>query len=99
MSRGQDVAFSAREHDPRDPRCLVCQSYCGDLRGLSLQELRRPAPTGVFLSRKTHDRGRANDEETPYVAVALLTDADLALFAAAAVSFGGQPQPSRELPA
>ena len=93
------VGLAACHHHPGDARRLVGQRHGGEFGRLALQQLRGPASAGVVLAGKTHDGRRADHQQPSDIAVALLAGPALPLFAAAAVRFWRQAEPSGELSA
>ena len=85
------IGLVAREDRPGDPRGLVGQRHRDQSCRLAFEQPGRPGLAGVVLPCKTDDSSRADDEQSPDIAVALFADAAQALLSPAAVRRGVSP--------
>jgi hypothetical protein len=93
------IGFSTHEQSPYDPRRFVSLCHRDEPCGPAFEQAFEPASLGCgFASRMPDHRGCTQHEQSAQVAITLFGDPTLALFAAAAVLSGHQPDPGRKVP-
>src|SRR5215467_15133522 len=91
--------FSTHEQSPYDPRHFVSLCHRDEPCGPAFEQAFEPAGLGCgFASRMPDHRGRTQHEQSAQVAITLFGNSPLALFAAAAVLSGHQPDPGCKVP-
>ena len=93
------IGFSMHEQSPYDPRSFVSLCHRDEPCGPAFEQAFEPASLGCgFVSRMPDYCGCTQHEQSAQVAITLLGDPTLALFAAAAVLYGHQPYPGPQGP-
>ncbi len=93
------IGFSTHQQSPYDPRRFVSLCHRDEPCGPAFEQAFEPAGLGCgFASGMPDHRGCTQHEQSAQVAITLFGNPSLALFAAAAVLSGHQPDPGRKLP-